>query len=237
MLDRQQLESFTGHRSEEALLDKVSWHSRLVSEVQAAQRDERSLAVLFVDVNYFKDVNDILGHEAGDKVIADIRHILEKNLRISSSRPSEEQDVVAVSEVQPLDDLADVTDIEYTAGHIGGDEFAIMCRTDEKGAQAIVQRLRDEFNTYLEDPSNANLANLDISLAVGVSVLQPNMTSAELLRLADSDMYRDKLLHLPSLSDEQKSVVIELQAKLEDHNIRLRDVGKYLLMLSKVDKP
>jgi two-component system, cell cycle response regulator len=87
---------------------------RLHTEVRFALRHEKSLALLFVDIDYFKKVNDQYGHVAGDEVLAGVARVMTETLR--------SEDVLA---------------------RYGGEEFAVICREiDGEGASALGERLR-----------------------------------------------------------------------------------------------
>ncbi|HEY0508668.1 MAG TPA: EAL domain-containing protein, partial [Blastococcus sp.] len=131
----------------------------------ALQRPERlPITVLFLDVDGFKDVNDSLGHEAGDDL-----------LRQLAAR------------------LADRTRSEDTVGRLGGDEFVILCRDcDTAGAEALAQRFQTIFDEpfYLDGRTARLTASIGVATARGGD---PSGTrSTDLLRDADLAMYAAK---------------------------------------------
>lgn len=88
-LERQQLREEIVDVSQAALLDSVTGLSnrhyletRLRAEVQRAERGEQPLAVMLVDVDNFKRVNDTLGHLEGDRVLRDIADLLSEHVRV-----------------------------------------------------------------------------------------------------------------------------------------------------------
>lgn len=82
--------------------------------VQAARRHRHDLAVLLVDVDHFKRINDTEGHEAGDRVLAELGRRLQDNIRA-----------------------------EDTAGRWGGEEFLLALPfTDPAAAAILAERLR-----------------------------------------------------------------------------------------------
>jgi len=86
----------------------------LVSAVSAARRHESTLAVLLIDIDHFKHVNDVLGHQAGDAALIATGQTLQAALRA-----------------------------EDTIGRWGGEEFlAVLPQTDARGALIIAERLR-----------------------------------------------------------------------------------------------
>ena len=87
---------------------------RLQSEIRFAVRHEKTLALLFVDIDYFKKINDEHGHLAGDQVLAGVARVMLSTIRA--------EDVLA---------------------RYGGEEFAVICREIEAdGALALGERLR-----------------------------------------------------------------------------------------------
>jgi len=87
---------------------------RLHTEIRFAVRHEKSLALLFVDIDHFKKINDEHGHLAGDEVLAGVARVMTETLRA--------EDVLA---------------------RYGGEEFAVICREiDEAGAHKLGDRLR-----------------------------------------------------------------------------------------------
>jgi len=87
---------------------------RLQSEIRFAVRHEKTLALLFVDIDYFKKINDEHGHLAGDHVLAGVARVMTSTIRA--------EDVLA---------------------RYGGEEFAVICREIEAdGALALGERLR-----------------------------------------------------------------------------------------------
>ncbi|MBI4033856.1 GGDEF domain-containing protein [Candidatus Saccharibacteria bacterium] len=200
------------------ILDKEAWHQTVEEAVAAAHSTGSQVAVVFIDIDQMKLINDSLGHEAGDKAIEKVRRSIRKNLRLGETGLGEMRKVDVIGH-NPV----------FEAGKLGGDEFGILCKTDEKGAITLAGRLR---STLAEEiAQDARLHDLEVS--IGISVLQPGMTSSELLRLADNEMYEDKLGHMPELNEAQKAFLRQVDEGLKYHNLRLRDLGKHLLRLSR----
>ena len=87
---------------------------RLQAEIRFSVRHDKSLALLFVDIDHFKKINDTYGHLAGDAVLAAIARVMTATIRA--------EDVLA---------------------RWGGEEFAVICREiDHAGAQVLGERLR-----------------------------------------------------------------------------------------------
>ena len=93
---------------------------RLQSEIRFAVRHEKTLALLFVDIDYFKKINDEHGHLTGDQVLAGVARVMTSTIRA--------EDVLA---------------------RYGGEEFAVICREIEAdGALALGERLRTAVAEY-----------------------------------------------------------------------------------------
>jgi len=96
------------------LFNRRHMEARLRSEVAFAQRHHTPLALLMVDLDHFKDINDSAGHEGGDAVLRVVSRALERMLR--------GEDVL---------------------GRWGGEEFLVLARNiDKVGAMALAERIR-----------------------------------------------------------------------------------------------
>ncbi|MFK8183929.1 MAG: EAL domain-containing protein [Phormidesmis sp.] len=129
------------------------------------KRAANHFAILFVDLDRFKAVNDSLGHQRGDQVLTQIAEVLH-----CSVRPG---DVVA---------------------RLGGDEFTILLQnlSDEDEAQLIVQRLQTKIECPITLEGGLTLS---MSASIGVVMGSSTYASAhELLRDADIAMYHAKKL-------------------------------------------
>ncbi|MDP9479994.1 MAG: EAL domain-containing protein, partial [Actinomycetota bacterium] len=132
---------------------------------QAARREsdgEGTVAVLFVDLDNFKLVNDSLGHEVGDELLVAVAERLLPCLRSSD-----------------------------TAARLGGDEFVMLLEdvADEDEAAAIAGRLADAFEAPLSVGGRELFVSLSIGMACGASSREG---PEALLRAADAAMYRAK---------------------------------------------
>jgi diguanylate cyclase (GGDEF)-like protein len=97
-----------------ALPNRSLFSTLLTRAISLAQRDKRLLAVLFVDLDRFKNINDTLGHEAGDLLLQEMGRRLQSCLRDSD-----------------------------TVGRMGGDEFVVLlpALTEEAGAEVVAHKI------------------------------------------------------------------------------------------------
>lgn len=157
-------DGLTGLANRTLLLD------RLTHELLVAARRRTPLAVLFVDLDRFKDVNDTFGHAAGDDLLVEVARRLTGVLRA--------QDTVA---------------------RLGGDEFVAVCAdlpadlVDERVAQHVTA-LAERLAAAVASPAFAVAGQeVTITASVGSVLAQPGQATAEsLLREADAAMYRAK---------------------------------------------
>lgn len=135
-----------------------------VSREEVRQRRERgTFAIVLIDLDRFKEVNDTFGHLAGDFVLREASH------RMASC-------------IRPYDML----------GRYGGEEFLILSpATDSRGALCLAERVRLAISgTPVDSPYGPVL--ISASLGVSVSSGQDPHTSDQLLQLADAALYRAK---------------------------------------------
>jgi diguanylate cyclase (GGDEF)-like protein len=144
--------------------------SRLKGALEAAGRDQRSLAVLYLDLDNFKRVNDTLGHAVGDELLCLVAERLRQSLRSG--------DVVA-------------PEYAATSGHLarlGGDEFVVILPNvgSSEDAGVVASRLISE----LQRPVQLALHTLVVTPSVGIAVYPADGRDVEtLMRNADLAMY------------------------------------------------
>jgi len=142
---------------------------RLESAIETAHRQNKLFAVLFVDLDQFKLVNDNFGHAAGDELLIDVAGRLRAGVR-SGSRPGGSS--------------------ESVVARIGGDEFAIFLGDIQLEAEAatvsarILQRLGEPF--YIEG------RKMFVSASIGIALSSTGDKPEELLHNADAAMYHAK---------------------------------------------
>lgn len=134
----------------------------LDSGLRTAARDVTDLAVIFLDLDGFKLINDTLGHAGGDAVLLEISERLLTAVRHNDA-----------------------------IGRFGGDEFVVVCeKADEEAASAIAERIRAAIAQPLTTTNLPVSASL--GLAVCSSQAAHAATNDDMLTTADDAMYRAK---------------------------------------------
>jgi diguanylate cyclase len=148
---------------------------RLVSALQTAKENSRTMAVLYLDLDNFKRVNDTLGHAVGDELLCVVADRLLASLRsVADPGPG----VTTTAESSRLGDLA----------RLGGDEFLVLLPNlrSVEDAEGVAERLI----LALREPVQLAMNSLVITPSVGIAVYPQDGTDAEtLLRNADLAMY------------------------------------------------
>jgi two-component system cell cycle response regulator len=142
---------------------------RLVEEVARAQRQEYRIAVMFIDVDHFKSVNDRVGHQAGDDVLREVAARIKMELRVS-------------------DALA----------RFGGEEFVVLLiNADARAAAMVAERIRAGIAGKPVDLADGQAMN--VSVSIGVAGLDDDAgehpietVAQQLVALADAALYQAK---------------------------------------------
>ena len=137
-------------------------------------------AVLLIDVDEFRLVNDSMGHSAGDELLIQIGQRLRESVRRADmvSRPR-----ISYTPDQPLDD--------DTLARLGGDEFAILLDDIRDPVEAV--RVAERLQAELAAPFLVDQQEIVISASIGISAsTSPHAQAEDLLRDADIAMYRAK---------------------------------------------
>jgi diguanylate cyclase (GGDEF)-like protein len=160
------------HDALTGLANRLLFRDRLELALARAERRGSFAALLFVDLDRFKDVNDTVGHNAGDKLLRSVSDRLQAALRAT-------------------DTLTRFPDEVFTLARFGGDEFVVLCEdlASEDGAVRIAERVQQALLApfVLERKQHVVSASIGIVLARGA-----DRDAEALLRDADIAMYRAK---------------------------------------------
>ncbi|MCP3892497.1 MAG: EAL domain-containing protein [Desulfobulbaceae bacterium] len=163
-------DSLTGLANRTLFLDRLS------QVLEHCKRKRRSFALLFMDIDHFKQINDTMGHHAGDILLKNTADTIQQCVRRSDS--------LAVPGSDAPENLV--------ARH-GGDEFVlILSEIDSPESSAVVAR---RILKAVQQKQIINSQEISITASIGISVFPEDGTDADTLyRHADTAMYHAKKL-------------------------------------------
>ena len=164
VLQLRELQEQLEHQAFHDPLTDLANRSLFLSQVnESLKHSSEEVAVLFIDVDDFKTVNDSLGHAAGDKLLVLVAERLRECVR-------------------PAD----------TVARLGGDEFAVKVE-DPRDAQAAALMVTRRIMRAFDKPILSGDQTVSVHLSVGISTThQTGRRADELIRDADVAMYRAK---------------------------------------------
>lgn len=160
---------------------------RLIEEIARARRQGYRISCMYIDIDHFKNVNDSIGHQAGDEVLRDVAGRIKAELRLS-------------------DALA----------RFGGEEFVVLLiNADLESASMVAQRIRASVANRPFELSGGHV--IDVSVSIGVATLEDferdhaiEGVAQHLVAQADAALYRAK-------EGGRNQVVNAVPAKAEIH--------------------
>jgi diguanylate cyclase (GGDEF)-like protein/PAS domain S-box-containing protein len=169
----------THHKESEAAIHRLAYYDALTGlpnrrlfqdrvnqAVCASARSKVYGAVLFIDIDHFKTLNDTRGHSVGDLLLIDMAQRLQANIRQSD-----------------------------TVGRQGGDEFVILLDNlshEMSEAATMAQHLAEKLHKAIQKPFNLNGTKYSCKISIGISLLTEDDTVEDLLRQADLALYKAK---------------------------------------------
>ncbi len=161
--NRAELEELSYRDGLTGLYNRREFHRRLRIEVERSKRNGAPLALLMLDFDYFKSINDTYGHQAGDEVLRFVAGLI-------------------TDEVRPADQVA----------RYGGEEFAVILpSTSGLGALAMAERLRDLISSREVSVGPGQGVKLTVSIGVA-AIPEDSETERTLVASADQALYAAK---------------------------------------------
>ncbi len=159
-----ELEKMASHDELTELYNRRYFYERFQEGLARAHTSKQTLALVALDIDGLKKINDEYGHAVGDIIIANLAKVIDKHIRTN--------DVPA---------------------RLGGDEFAVlMPDTDKRGAYALAQRLWEELEEIPMYEHEGLRVLLNVS--IGVSGYPWGGEDVdEMMHWADADMYANKV--------------------------------------------
>ncbi|MDO3721345.1 EAL domain-containing protein [Marinobacter sp. chi1] len=182
-----QLNYLANHDPLTGLVNRLGFEKRLETAIESAKTTRRSHALLMMDLDQFKIVNDTCGHGAGDQLLKQISALFRKYVRATDS-----------------------------LARLGGDEFALLLeKTAVENATTLAQRLRRDVGDY-RFTWQGKVFSVGISIGV-VSINEETGTLAELVSLADTACYaaKDGGRNQVVVHDENRGDIAQRQTEME----------------------
>lgn len=148
------------------LANRRHFNETLAREWAIAEREQQTIALIFIDVDHFKPYNDTYGHLEGDRVLS----LVGKTLKKMAKRPAD------------------------LAARYGGEEFVLLLpNTDVNGANELAQEVLQAIDS-LAIPHKSSKAAKHVSVSIGLSALIPNTQNSinTLIDNADEGVYAAK---------------------------------------------
>ncbi|MCX5292806.1 MULTISPECIES: EAL domain-containing protein [unclassified Streptomyces] len=213
--ERVRLQAQLQHNAEHDPLTDLPNRALFTQRVQQALSGRRSTdrgaalcqtAVLFIDLDGFKAVNDTIGHQAGDELLVQAARRLQEAVRHGD-----------------------------TASRLGGDEFAALIvgdgTRDRSARERHIMELADRLRLTLSQPYLIDGNDVRVAASIGVAFAEPGLGAGELLRNADLAMYRAKAggkgrveLYAPQMQQDvvrKAELATRLRAALHDGEFSL----------------
>ncbi|KOG34684.1 putative bifunctional diguanylate cyclase/phosphodiesterase [Streptomyces resistomycificus] len=208
--ERVRLQAQLQHNAEHDPLTDLPNRALFTQRVQQAlsgrRSSDRGTAVLFIDLDGFKAVNDTIGHQAGDELLVQAARRLQDSVRHGD-----------------------------TASRLGGDEFAALIvgdgSRDRTAREGHILDLADRLRITLSQPYLIDGNDVRVAASIGVAFAEPGLGAGEILRNADLAMYRAKAggkgrveLYAPQMQQDvvrKAELATRLRAALHDGEFTL----------------
>jgi len=183
------------------LPNRLLLNARLEHAVQRAHRTGTSVAVLFIDLDRFKNINDTLGHQVGDELLKDVADRLRTSVK--------EDDTVA---------------------RLGGDEFVVVAEgiADANSAHLIAERIIERLSIPVEIRGKALFATASIGISL---YPQDATAPETLLQHADAAMYQAKAMGRNRLAFYAPELTHAIQQRLDMENDLRRGLANHEFLL------
>lgn len=192
---------------------------RLNQSILNAERSKKSFALLFIDLDHFKDVNDQYGHDIGDQLLKQVAKRINQCIR--------------------------VTDL---SARFSGDEFVVVLGHlhDVRNATSVANKIASKLTYSLSQPFQLSNVSIYVSASIGISIYPEDSTTQDtLIRYADNAMYHAKAMgknnfqfyskELNRIAMSQKQTENELAIAIERDEFELNYLPKWNLHTGQIE--
>nr|WP_277812895.1 GGDEF domain-containing protein [Sulfurimonas gotlandica] len=150
------------HDALTGLPNRVLFNDRLEQAIEKAKRSNSKIALLFIDLDHFKEINDSLGHDVGDEILKTV------TTRLNESKRDED-----------------------TLARLGGDEFTIILEDlhQVQDSSLIANKVLESLSKSMN--VNDNVLYVSSSIGISIYP-DDGVSTKDLLKFADSAMYKAK---------------------------------------------
>lgn len=161
------------------LPNRAQLNEQMRHTLKLARRNETKFALLFLDLDHFKQVNDTLGHDAGDELLNQVSNRLTTVVR--------ETDMVSGNDCVAEEE----SDSQHTVARLGGDEFVVLLGQINRPEDAA--RVAERIAQSVGAPYMIGNTSVTVTTTIGISVFPTDGTTSEaLMKNADIAMYYAK---------------------------------------------
>lgn len=201
------------HDEVTGLSNRLSFRDTLQREISICREQKKAGAVLFVDLNDFKSINDLMGHQIGDVILHQVAE------RLNNTLPT--ANMIA---------------------RFGGDEFTVLLIDDDGSIDRLQKRIDAhivDIVSAIESGFSVKDNHFAMTCCIGYDVFGPNYikTATELLKNADLAMYEAKrtssntgMLYMPAMSealDNRIAYISDIKSALKNNEFELHYQPQY----------
>lgn len=159
---QEKMEYLASHDTLTGLPNRMLFHDRLKQGIKSAERKKTTLALLFIDLDHFKEINDALGHEVGDTVLKEVASRLQGLLRK-----------------------------EDTVSRLGGDEFTVILQeiSEVEDTKYLAKKILKALEAPIVIDEKSLFVSSSIGISIYPN---DSLESDNLLKCADMAMYKAK---------------------------------------------